>query len=289
MYCSRSNHRENTSINSRIYYNCWINSLYLVCEKSLKWLRIWNLTQVSCAVSCHLSRITDYFFSTNCAFKAVYNFLSYYVAILSMDLITVFIIYFSVQILLKYGYKTTIVYFIVICGLPLFAKFGTISIALFHLKGFTSDFNFCAAKFIDGIFELMMWTEVAAHSFTISFYCYFFYQNIKITTKKIPLFEKLRKSEFTYVVLMDIITIMLYSPVAVHNAGPNAEVIVQLRWALVSKCFNLALIKFLKGIEVNYNKIKIVPLNPTSCKGISNAPPYDSNAPPPFSSTNRTK
>ena len=73
-----------------IHINCLWNSTILLRKLRSNKIIQFNFIQACFAVSCHLNRITDYFFKTNCQFKGYYNWISYGIAATIMDIISVY-------------------------------------------------------------------------------------------------------------------------------------------------------------------------------------------------------
>lgn len=235
-----------------VHVNCFANSCRLVHRGGrYRWLRWLNLFQASCAVSCHLCRISDYFFPTDCDFKGFYNFVSYYCAVMSMDAMVAFM---AAAILL-----TTVAHRergIILCCfvamVPFLAKLNIIVRAFRNIVTSVAPFNLCLSAFaIPTIFSEMMLTEVATHAFTLlvngAILARYLNRNPAPFAPGRLLTLDLQDQGLLFMLFMDIATVCLYTPVGVGNAGPNPEILVQTRWAIVSKCFNIALIRFLRS------------------------------------------
>ncbi|KAJ9069378.1 hypothetical protein DSO57_1019051 [Entomophthora muscae] len=233
-----------------VHINCFVNSCRVVQRGGrYPWLRWWNMFQATCAVSCHLCRISDYFFPTDCNFKGYYNFVSYNTAILSMDGMVAFM---AAMILL-----TTIVYrekAIILCCfgamMAFLTKLHVIVRAFLSVSNSVGPFSLCLTAFsVPSLFVEAVFSEVGCHVFTLltngAIFARYMNQNPSVLTRDKMFTLNFNDHGLLYMMFMDLVTIVLYTPVGLGSGGPNPEVLIQVRWAITSKCFNIALIRFL--------------------------------------------
>jgi uncharacterized membrane protein YcgQ (UPF0703/DUF1980 family) len=234
-----------------IHANCFINALTMYWRHSRKWIHKFHLFQTACAVGCHLCRVSDYFWVTDCYFKGYFNYVSYFIGVFVMDGIQVW--KFN-HIIIKQAHKfpritkwfslLTFGYIGITTKIVLSILIGTI------IQSTVGVATFCVANLPQIAFVGVVGSDIVYHIFTLvwSFYLvinqYIGYRNEFPTTKTQLLPTRFIKqiglnSEILYLMASDLCIIVFFGLVYFGLTGlVNPEVFMQIKWAIHTKCIS---------------------------------------------------
>ncbi|KAK9709172.1 hypothetical protein K7432_009204 [Basidiobolus ranarum] len=188
-------------------------------------LFIMNVVETFCGVSCHLCRVSDYFFVTDCHFKGYYNGVFYYV---STALVT------GIYCLRCYRVSPLkFIYAFIMVGFHV-AKFASEVDYSLGLDAKVGTFRECATTPGGISFPFLIFTEVYMNAVMLVWWAAAI---IYLVRKKSDTLKNLLEGEGAgYTMVSNIVTIVLFTMVIQNvTLNLNPEVLIQTKWAIESK------------------------------------------------------
>ncbi|KAJ9060437.1 hypothetical protein DSO57_1030931 [Entomophthora muscae] len=212
-----------------VHVNCLVLSAYLVTRRAGWWPAWLSLLQAATAMACHTSRLTDFFFDTDCSVKPYHNYTMFCISCCTIDILLVFHI---AQNRHMAGCSITAkrLFWLVVAVLPTLAKSVFMIMTITSIQPTTGPFRICSFTMNTTFFHYAL-TIWAFHHLTML-----------LLTSTIPLLSHLRvlslpnSNESIKVCLTHIISILLIILMFFPNPDLDlSDLVMQSYWALKSR------------------------------------------------------
>ncbi|ORX96206.1 hypothetical protein K493DRAFT_301053 [Basidiobolus meristosporus CBS 931.73] len=189
------------------------------------YLFIMNVVETCSGVSCHLCRVSDYFFVTDCHFKGYYNGVFYYIS--TALVMGIFVIRCYRVTPLRYVFLFIMVSFHI-------TKLISALMYVFGLDAKVGTFRECVA--LPGGISMPFLLETEIYMNAVLF-VWWIGVLVRLLSRKSYKFGSLIRDEGAgYTMLSNLFTITLMTMVVQNTTlGLNPEVLLQTKWAIESK------------------------------------------------------
>ncbi|KXN72768.1 hypothetical protein CONCODRAFT_68773 [Conidiobolus coronatus NRRL 28638] len=236
-----------------IHFNAFINAVKMFYRRSRTWVHQIHLAQATGPVTCHLCRMSDYFWATNCIFKGYYNHVSYFFSVFGMDFLQAFRFHKAIEGLdCRYQkiLKWFNLFYFGFC--VLLSKLLNGIFDVYMLESFTDVATFCGVAFLTSEFNSILIIDLVSHFSSIPFTFFLIYLHYKQYRRKNPdaklsLTNPLRfinqiglDTGIFFIFFGDIIIIIMFGILLFNwNGAWSPEIFYQVRWALHTKCISV--------------------------------------------------
>ncbi|KAK9763590.1 hypothetical protein K7432_009598 [Basidiobolus ranarum] len=186
---------------------------------------IFNMLESFAGVSCHLCRISDYFFMTDCHFKGYFNVVFYYISTGLATMIMGHRCFADTPLRHVYGMITILLHVVKLCTTLKFAV---------TLVNITGKFSECLPILDVKAFITMLMTEITLNAFLFAWWMVIV--GIRIYQQPDRYSKVFREGGAGYTMVSAAVNLILLSCM-VNNVsfGLNPEVLLQTKWAIESK------------------------------------------------------
>jgi len=225
-----------------VHFNCLYNAVLLLKRHPKNKLFWMSVIQNMCAVACHISRVTDYFFLTDCHVKPFHNYIQYWISNCIMDLIVLYRDVHRLEVLFQVPKLVKYSLWVILGILPTLAKSTTMFLTTLSLNGTMGQFAICDLVLNNAYFDLAHWSWIIYHSLMFCLHGLILltvYKNIAPLPRRPISADELTEGDYGTIVLSisDVTAVTFYLLLIYGNFTPGApDVILQLLWATKSKC-----------------------------------------------------
>lgn len=146
-----------------VHFNCLLLSAYLFKRRTRWWVAWLCLLQAATAMACHTSRLTDFFFATDCSFKPYHNYTMFLISCCTIDLLFVF--HIAVDRLVKGSATAAVrVFWLAMGVVPSVAKSVFMVLTIASMQAITGPFGICSFTMNTGFFHLALAVWAIHHS-----------------------------------------------------------------------------------------------------------------------------
>ncbi|ORX95619.1 hypothetical protein K493DRAFT_301354 [Basidiobolus meristosporus CBS 931.73] len=235
-------------------------SLRLLAKIPSDLLFWFGAVQSTAAIFCHISKMTDYFFTTNCSFKSIFNPTFYYISTTALAAVLYRRCYFSI----RYGRHLFFAGAMVVFGM----KLSGLVVLLSNFSPAPAVFRECKSMLMHIPSTIYFGIEICMNAYVMLWWLIILGDRVYLQDK--PWRGAIRKDGSSYTLASTASTI-LFASLLMNGVvlGLSTDVLNQVQWAIQSMLCTQQLVEYYHDVKVILPTVN-ESLSTTACEMLQN-------------------